>query len=258
MRPSRRSGGLIVGDDRLCPGDPPDIVVSSYARTGRADEDKKALQERAARLRADLDARYERYVDSSEPDVVTHFRRLGTADYVFVVNDRREFGTYVGGHGLVMENGLPSDATITIDRRRGFAYDLVRGRPVPTERARGRMEIDVHLGPCDGRLVLVTEREIEGVTLDVPASAKRGEPVAIRVAVVDGKGRPVDAVVPLRLDVWDPDGRPAEPSGFHGAAGGRLDLTLDLAANDVPGTWTVRAKDLATGNEAAASVRVGD
>ena len=33
---------------------------------------------------------------------------LATRPTFFVINDHREYGSYVGQHGLVMENGLPS------------------------------------------------------------------------------------------------------------------------------------------------------
>jgi hypothetical protein len=43
------------------------------------------------------------------------------------VNDRREYGDYVGHHKLVMEDGLPTDAVLTL-RPPGHVYDLVAGR----------------------------------------------------------------------------------------------------------------------------------
>ena len=62
---------------------------------------------------------------------MTRCRRYGTTDYLFAINDRREFGDYVGQHGLVMENGLPSEAVLTVRRPGGTVYDLVDHRVVP-------------------------------------------------------------------------------------------------------------------------------
>ena len=60
-------------------------------------------------------------------------------------------------------------------------------------------------------------------------------------------GRPVAAVVPLQVTILDAKGRPAEGSGWYGAAGGRQVLRLRLADNDVPGRWIVRVRELASG-----------
>ncbi len=153
-RPGTRvpgTGGIVVGDDRLAPAIKPDIVLAPYKRTGRADEDRAALVALAAQLRSQLDARYARHVDTSNPDVIPYLRRYRNADYVFVVNDRREYGEYVGQHGLVMENGLPSRTTLTVRRSAGVIYDLVEHRPLATRSENGALAADLELGPCDGR-----------------------------------------------------------------------------------------------------------
>jgi hypothetical protein len=65
--------------------------------------------------------------------------------------------------------------------------------------------------------------------------------------VCDSAGNAIDAVVPVELRIADSDGRPAEFSGFHGAAQGTLDLTLSFASNDTLGIWTIEAHELASG-----------
>lgn len=252
----QKAGGIVIGDERLCPAIRPDILLPVYERTKKADADRRALQERAAALRQALDRRYRRYADSTNPDVIVRCRRYRTADYLFAVNDRREYGTYVGHHGLVMENGLPSDAVLSLARREGHVYDLLAARPVPAEVKEGQLRLKVHLGPCEGRLYLVTERPIAAVRVEAPESATLGSEILIRVAVTDDRGRPLDAVVPLQVEIFDPDGRPAEFSGFYGARDGQQEIRVQLAPNDVPGLWQVRAKELASGRTVEAYVRV--
>jgi hypothetical protein len=94
-----------VADEFLCPALKADFTISSFKREKKADEDKakvlelaKALEGFALPKRATCD----------NPEIIVRTRRFGDALYVFVVNDQREFGSYVGQHGLVMENGLPS------------------------------------------------------------------------------------------------------------------------------------------------------
>ncbi len=249
-------GGLVIGDERLCPAIKPDVVLPVFQRTGRNAEDKAAMQKIAADLRKQLDGRYARYVDTSSPEVIPYRRAFKHTDYVFVVNDRREYGDYVGQHAIVMENGLPSDATVTVRRKPGVVYDVLAHREVPVRKQDGAVAWDVHLGPCGGRVFLVTPRPIAAVKVTVPETIARGESGACRIAVVDGPGEPLEAVVPLAVSIRDPEGREAELSGAHAAVDGRLEVTLDIAPNDVEGLWHVEVQELASGRSAAAYFRV--
>lgn len=78
----------------------------------------------------------------------------------------------------------------------------------------------------------------------------------MNVTVSDVDGQPVDAMVPLHVQVMDPEGQAAEFSGYYGADDGRLQLTLDIAPNDRPGIWTVKATELAAGTSDELYVRV--
>ena len=76
------------------------------------------------------------------------------------------------------------------------------------------------------------------------------------ITVADSAGEPVPAVIPLRVDITDPNGRPAEYSGEYGATRGALKLQLDVATNDTPGVWQIRIRELASGWIASRYVRV--
>ena len=250
------AGGLIVGDERITPAIKPDIVIPVYSRTGRNDRDKAEFLKLAAGLRAQLDTRYSRYVDSSNPEVLPYLRRHGKTDYVFVVNDRREYGDYVGQHGIVMENGLPSDAELSIHRPSALVYDLVEHRQVPTRQENGKTIMDVHLGPCDGRVFMVTDRAVGKVGVALPKTVKRGGTAECTVSVTDGEGRPLDAVIPMEITILDAGGRPAEFSGYYATAEGTVKLALDIAPNDPPGIWQVEVRELAGGRTTIGYLRV--
>ena len=247
LRDFQRRGGILVADENLAPALDPDILIQSRKRTGKADADKAALQAEAAQLRRQLDPFYVRYGESDSPDVVVRFRRYGASDYLFAINDKRTFGTYLGHHGRVMEKGLPHAATLLVRRTSGHVYDLVAHRKVAARSGGRGLEIDADFGPGGGRLFLITERPLAAVRLDAPERASLGKAVALSISVLDDQGRPLAAIVPLHVEILDPHGRPAERTGYYGAKDGRLVLTLDLAANDVPGRWTLRVTDLAAG-----------
>jgi hypothetical protein len=250
------AGGIVVGDERTCPAVQPDIVVAVYQRTGRADADKQALQARAAELRTRLDPRYRRAVDTTEPDVIPYLRQYGQTDYVFVLNDRREYGQYVGQHGLVMENGLPAEARVVLQRDAGAVYDLVHSRPVLAGAVDGRLEFRAALGPCDGGLYMVCAQAIAGVRVETPEQVLLGSQARCIVRVLDAENRAVGGVVPVEIRVRDPAGRVAEFSGAYGAVDGRVELVLDIAANDPFGIWQVEARELASGLSADGYFRV--
>ncbi len=249
------NGGLIVGDDKTCPAIKPDFVLSRFSRTKQADKDRAAIQAAAKELRTWLDPKYSRAVDSSNPDVVTRRRTFGTTDYVFAVNDHREFGTYVGEYGMVMEDGLPSTTNIRVARKKGFVYDLVGGRELPTDAEDGSLQVPLQLGPCQGRVLMVTQRPIRDIAIKAPSTATPAESIRIAIAVTDGDRR-IDAIIPVEVEIVDPEGRTAEFSGSYAATNGLLTVPFDFAVNDRPGVWEIRAKELASGKSAFAYVRL--
>ncbi|MCX7422609.1 MAG: hypothetical protein NT013_24135 [Planctomycetia bacterium] len=254
----QKRGGIVIGDPNLAPAIKPDIVLPRFTRTKKTAEDKAAILTNAAKLRSALDARYQRFAECSNPEIVTRVRASGASDYVFVVNDHREFGTYVGQHGLVMENGLPSDGQLTIRRNAGHVYDLLTSRKVGSTIRGDALSWPVQLGPCEGGVFLVTPRPIEQLNIAAPESTQRGETIDVDITIAESSGTPVPAVIPLRVDITDPAGRPAEGSGFYGATNGTLKLKLDIADNDTPGIWQIRVRELASGLIASGYVRVKD
>jgi hypothetical protein len=249
-------GGIIVGDENLCPAIQPDILIESWARPKEADNARDKMMGTAENLRRKLDPRYTRYAASTDPSVITRVRQYGSTDYLFAVNDNREFGDYIGHHGLVMENGLPTDMELNVSRDAGHVYDLVTHRELDVVRSEGQIGIESHLGPCEGRVLMITERAIEGVRIEAPSSASPGGRISFTATVVDSDGAAIDAIVPVKIDLLDPHGKAAEFSGYYGAKDGVVEGTADIAANDVPGLWRVRAEELASGRTAEAYVRV--
>ncbi|MEQ9409916.1 MAG: hypothetical protein RIK87_19425, partial [Fuerstiella sp.] len=249
------AGGLVIGDAKVCPAITPDLVIPRFSRSKQADQDRQQLQTAAAELRSWLDSRYERAVQSTNPDVVTRRRRFGTTDYVFAVNDRREFGSYVGGYGLVMEDGLPAETTLLVNRNAASVYDLRRGRELPSEAVDGQLRVPLQLGPCDGQLLMFTDRPIRQVQLQTPDAAVPGDQIRLQVAVTDGQ-QAIDAVVPLQVRIVDPEGTEAEFTGYYAAANGKAVIEFDFASNDRLGVWQIQATELASGKTATSYVRL--
>jgi hypothetical protein len=256
IREFQARGGLVIGDENLAPAITPTLLLPKVTRRKQGDADHAALLAAAARLRAGLDARYQRYGDSTTPEVVVRVRAAGEGDYVVAVNDRREFGDYVGQHGLVMEHGRPAEAELAVRRPAGHVYDLLVARPVAATVRDGRLRWRAEFGPGEGGVFLVVPRPIRGVTIAAPARAEAGTAAEVAVAVVDESGRPVPAVMPVHVEIRDPAGRTAEFSGHYGARDGTLRVRLDLAPNDRPGMWQIRVREGASGLAATHALRV--
>lgn len=120
------------------------------------------------------------------------------------------------------------------------------------------LRIPVELAPGGGGLWLITENAIDTLRVDAPAEVRPGQDLPVSITVADETGAAVKAVVPLEIELRDPDGRRAEFSGYYGALDGRLSVTFTPAANDTPGMWTVEARELASGIATRAYFRLAE
>jgi hypothetical protein len=251
------AGGRVIADEFLCPALKADLTLASFKREKKADLDKAKVLALAADLGPQLDTLgLERAVTLDQPEILVRTRHAGEADYHFLLNDRREFGSYVGQHGLVMENGLPSAGTLTFAKNPpAHLYDLVAGRELAMTKDH---QLPVDLGPCDGRLLMTLPRPIAGLTVTAPASASPGDEVPLTFSVNDPAGEALPAVIPLRVEIRDANGRLAEGSGYHATDDGVMHLDLVLAPNEDPGMWQITVHELASRESASASMRVGN
>lgn len=244
----QKKGGKIVADEFLCPALKADFVLPSFKRQKKAAEDKAKVLDMA---RAVGGFALPQKATCDNPEIIVRTRKFGDATYLFVVNDRREYGSYVGQHGLVMENGLPSSGTVGLKAESANVYELTGTQfIVPKRGADGLMSWPVDLGPCDGRIFMVLPKPLLGMKLDVPEKAVAGNSAKIALSITTTQDAPTKAVIPVRVDIRDATGKSAEGSGYYAAENGIIDISLNLAPNEDPGSWEIRVKELASGMEA--------
>ncbi|MCF7785853.1 MAG: LamG domain-containing protein [Prosthecobacter sp.] len=250
----QKKGGKIVADEFLCPALKADFLLPSFKRVKKADVDKAKVLEMAGTVGGFA---LPQKAMCDNPEIIVRTRKFGDATYVFVVNDKREFGNYVGQHGLVMENGVPSSGVVSLKAESANVYELTGTQfIVPKRSADGVMSWPVDLGPCDGRIFMVLPKPLLGLKLEVPENAVVGNSAKIVVSITTTQEAPTKAVIPVRVDVRDANGKAAEGSGFYAAENGIVEIKLDLAPNEDPGSWEVRVKELASGMEARKWMRV--
>jgi hypothetical protein len=250
------AGGKIVADENLCPALKADALISDQlapiAPASVSPLESSAqplpLSENLGRLFRSLGFRPKVTCDNS--DVILHSSRSGDATVLFVINDRREAGTYVGQHGLVRENGLPASTTLNLGPESVNVYDLNRSSFVLPKRLDDGLRIPLNLGPSECRVLLLSSSPLLEMNLELPETATCGNVAEARITLTTNGGRPMPAAIPVAVRIRDADGAPAEWDGYHVVENGVLTLRLELARNETPGTWEVHVRELASGMEA--------
>ena len=168
LRGFQARGGVIAADGNLPPGLLQDVdFPMTWWTKSKGEKALAELRKGAAKLKRDLADVVTPPADSDNDCIITFVRSVGSADYVFALNDKRTFGDYVGQWGLVPEKGAPNAGTVSLPRTAGAVYDLVRHCQVPFRCAGGRTEIPVSYETSDGRLFLVVDRPLSALTVTV-------------------------------------------------------------------------------------------
>ena len=280
----QKAGGILVADEKLLPALKADIVVPvmAYKTPPKSDhaedvdaatktmvntaarrftEEQKAwMLAEAEKLRTALAEKcaYAPKADSSSPDIVTYSRAWRGTPYVFAINDKRTFGDYVGQWGLTMEKGLPFAGEVTLadpEGKVGAVYELSRGGAVKFERRvdgrnklrpsrLGDVVVPVSYDTNDGRIFLFMPHKIASVDAQVAAAT---DALTITMTVRDTAGKPVSALLPVEIRVYDAAGRELDGAGYACAKDGVCKLAVRTNLNDAPGAYRVVCRDRASG-----------
>ncbi|MES2594254.1 MAG: LamG domain-containing protein [Verrucomicrobiota bacterium] len=256
----QKRGGKVIADEFLAPGLKADLVIPSLIRVKNAAKDKAAVMALAKTLPEKMQALgWKPALNIDNPEIILRTRRSGDTLYVFAINDQREPGTYVGQHGLVMENGLPSSGIITLQQDNASVYDLTTHvLIVPKRGPDGGLSWPVDLGPGGGRIFMITPKPLLQLALDVPATATCGNVAKVRATLSTTDASAISAIVPIQVSIEDANGVAAEGSGYYAAEKGVLEVSLDLAPNEDPGTWQIRVRELASGMESVKWMKVSN
>ena len=154
--------------------------------------DKYWIAYRLTEICHELDPTRLTTVGSDNPYIHVHARGEKAYDLLFAVNDRRGPGPYVGVYERVLDNGLPTDGSISLVRDAKAVYDLVRHERVTNFTvANGRLTIPLHLDGSDGRVFLVADRPLAPLAAKITHGA---DGVAVEVTSPDA-----DVMIPIRV-----------------------------------------------------------
>ncbi len=223
-----KAGGLLIADENLCP------ALESRLRDQKPATSTKTAgrQSRFAGggREAPPMAGGEIFMDAGflQTDLVVRRRVAGKAQYVFVVNDRRTYGNYVGHHRWVMEKGLPLDGTVRLATTGLVVYDLLEHKLYRQNRAADGVQWTVRLGPGEGRVFAALPEQIARVQITGPEAGDRGKELRFSVQVVGAVGKLIPAVIPVEVQILDPTGTACEGSGFYAAKDGQAVRSLPV------------------------------
>jgi hypothetical protein len=130
-----------------------------------------------------------------------------------------------------------------------YAYDIRAGKSLGR-----KTEIAVTVDPYEPVLFAFSPGPLPALKLSAPQRIERGESARI--------GLGFDSATPaathlFHVDVLDASGKPVPYySGNVLAPGGHAEKIVPVASNDASGGWTIRVKDLLSGQEQTAAIEV--
>ena len=194
LRDFQRRGGKLIAADDLAPALTADasLPVDTSKTQDKASVKETSFRRTAVELRRTVERFCEPTVGSDNPYIHVHARGEKAYDLLFAVNDRRGPGPYVGVYERVLDNGLPTDGSISLVRDAKAVYDLVRHERVTNFTvANGRLTIPLHLDGSDGRVFLVADRPLAPLAAKITHGA---DGVAVEVTSPDA-----DVMIPIRV-----------------------------------------------------------
>lgn len=238
-------------DDHIKPGTTAMEAVSGVT----AEDDRLIMLSYAEKLRKTLAGKVDPSVWSDRMDVLFNLTESNGVKYLFVINDRREYGPRLGEYKAMLEKLIPQTVDVHMNTPQTdlVAYDLlvqkqVALKPAAAEGAHpASVSFPVELGELGGTIIAFYPRALQRVEVSAGDGVLGGEAIPLKVSVVDADGKALPGLFPLKLTLTDSKGREAETSGYYCAENGTLQVPFHPAINDRPGQWKLHVEDLAAG-----------
>ena len=135
-------------------------------------------------------------------------------------------------------------------------YELSRGGEVPFTRADGRVKVPVKYATNDGRIFAFLNTRIASVKAEAPDAVRRGDTLKVMFSALDAQGRPVAALLPAEIRLYDAAGREIDGAGWVCLQGGTCTVEFVTNLNDADGDYKIVCRDRASGLTAERMVKV--
>jgi hypothetical protein len=188
------------------------------------------------------------YADCDSPRTFLNLLEKNGVKYLFVINDKRSFGDYVGKkYRVCMEQGIPQKVTISLKQENCVVYDLVSHQQLKCVKKNGKTFVNLTLKPVWGALLAIYPIPIEKVDIAIPSGFTSGKPACFTVRILDESMHRMPGSQPLKVTFTDANGKRNEFSNYYTTNNGEAKIEFIPAENDAPGEWEIEVVELSSG-----------
>lgn len=236
------------------------MAVKKYDQLGPYQTTGKFLQGAAPlaqAIKAELDkAGIRPVLESSLPTIIATRQAAADIEYLFAVN--ATYDDSATDPRLVKNAIKAAAATISLPNDQRPVYNAVTGGNVAEFEAKGdKLTGQFRFGPGEMRVFARTARPIGGVRVATPTITRElsqeKDPIRLEIAatLTDAQGNILSGSAPLAIRVVDPLGVTRHEL-YRATKLGMLSLSVNLAATDPAGKWTVSVRELLNNTEGTA------
>ncbi len=171
---------------------------------------------------------------------------LRSGDGHFLLLPNFAFTEWTGLHKTLYQ--APSQAILRFPKRPPAVYDVLAMQRREATVDGDWMQVTVDMRHLPGALWAFLPAPIEAVRLWRSPTPTAGQPLQYRLAVVDAAGATIDAGMPFEISILKPGGEVAHR--LYRAGTPTYQGVYALPINAEPGEWTLRARELISGQVA--------
>lgn len=187
------------------------------------------------------------YADCNSPQTFLNLLEKDKTKYLFVINDLRTFGDYMGQYKVCMEKGLSQDVTVELEDTGLIVYDMVTHKKLKSTEKDNKTFVKLKLQPVWGAILAIYKQAIDRIIIEKPKTFLPGEPVNFIIKITESQNKNMPGIQPLEVSFTDPEGQKNEFSGYYAATDGVSNIKFIPACNDIRGKWEISVKELSSG-----------
>ncbi len=145
-----------------------------------------------------------------------------------------------------------------LPQKRFYAFDMLSGEEIPILQKDNFTEVSLEFRPNWGRTVAFLPTKPEHLRVSVhPENVPQGEMVSLRIDMLSGDNKLVQATLPVEIIVYDPSNKIAEGySAKRSVKGGTMMVKLRVADNDPVGMWQIKVSSPMVARSVTAGLKV--
>jgi hypothetical protein len=215
-----------------------------------AAEDQRLMEKYAQQLKHIFENVYTPEIECSSPTALLNTLEKDGILYLFIINDKRTYGSRLGEYKAMLEKTIPQTVRIRINNWKHAelnVYDMLNKKLLAySKESDGSCSFDVNLPAPGGKIIALRPDKVKNISIVSPTNINKGECQTISVLLKNDKGSLIRGIQPVYIKIIDPNGTVSHSSDFFACENGILQLDFRAALNDITGKWEINAHDLMT------------